>query len=131
VDITGNVYVADYDSGIKQVPAGCISYACVKALGGNIFEPLGVTVDAAGNIYVADALGPFVKVMPAGCASSSCVTALATARSNGVMTMDGAGNLYLISGSAVQKLNVATPPSLSFVGTTVGSQSSDSPGRSG
>ena len=54
------------------------------------------------------------------------------------MAVDGSGNLYIgqpnnngdvgqTNNGAVNELNLAAPPSLSFANTNVGSQSSDSP----
>ena len=87
-------------------------------------------MDASGNVYVADAENSAVKVMPAGCVSSRCVTTVGSGFSfpQGVM-LDGPGNLYVAdtTNNAFVELSFATPPSLSFATTNVGSQSSDSP----
>ena len=39
------------------MPAGCASSSCVTTLVGGFSAPWGITVDGAGNIYVADARG--------------------------------------------------------------------------
>ena len=105
------------------------SYA-ITTLGGGFRSPVGVAVDGSGNVYIADYDNNAVKEMPAGCASSSCVTSLGGGfgHPSGV-AVDGSGNVYVAEwlNNAVKELNRATPPSLSFVATTVGSTSSDSP----
>jgi ribosomal protein S11 len=131
VDASGNVYVADTgNSAVKEMPAGCASSSCVTTLGGGFSFPRGVAVDASGNVYVADFFNNLVKEMPAGCASSSCVTTLGGGFSEpqGV-AVDASGNVYVADygNSAVKELNRATPPSLSFAATALGSTSSDSP----
>ena len=66
VDIAGNVYVADYDNHTirKITSAGVVStiaglagcYGCADGAGstGTVPLSLGVAIDAAGNVYVAD-----------------------------------------------------------------------------
>jgi hypothetical protein len=131
VDGGGNVYVADYDNNaVKKIPAGCASSSCVTALGGGFSRPIGVAVDGSGNVYVADNGNSAVKEMPAGCTSSSCVATLGGGFSYpGGVALDGSGNVYVADtyNSAVKEINRATPPSLTFAATTLGSTSTDSP----
>jgi hypothetical protein len=71
-----------------------------------------------------------VKELPPGCASSGCVTTLASGlyRPEGA-ALDGSGNVYIAEpgANAVEELNFASPASLSFASTFVGTESSDSP----
>ena len=128
VNTSGNVYVIDSGAtiDIKQIPAGCTSSACVTTLG-SFSDPSDLAVDAAGNVYVNNNVAGVMEI-PVGCTSSSCVVTLGIVPDvfEG-MAIDGAGNLYTETASAVVELNLATPPSLSFASTNVGSQSSDSP----
>lgn len=69
VDAAGNVYVADTGNGLVRLitPAGvvttlagcrsmtCSPYGDGPALLATFFGPMGLTVDATGNVYVADA----------------------------------------------------------------------------
>ncbi len=131
MDSSGNVYVANAANNVvKEIPPGCTSSTCTIPLGGGFYVPAGLAVDASGNVYVADAEDSAVKVMPTGCASSTCVTTLGSGFSypQGVM-LDSAGNVYVADtqNNAVVELSLATPTSLSFAATNVGSQSSDSP----
>jgi uncharacterized repeat protein (TIGR03803 family) len=127
VDGSGNVYVADGDYLVSEMPPGCASPSCVSTLGGGGFNfPIGVAVDGSGNVYVSDDGNNAVYEMPPGCASSNCVTTLASVFSApwGV-AVDSSGNVYVADSgnNAVKELNLASPPSLSFAGTNVASQS--------
>jgi streptogramin lyase len=150
VDGNGNVYVTDVDNTdnpqgngwVKEIPPGCISSSCVVTLPGEFLYPAGVAVDASGDVYVADTGHLTIEEIQTKNCTSSCVGAwgapgaegafvLAVDASGnvypGYMAVDASGNLYTISNGAVQELPLATPPSLSFINTSVGFQSSDSP----
>ncbi len=60
-------------------------------------NPKGVTVDNAGNVYIADtAHNQIVKVTPAGSGSAIAITGLSTGLSAPErLALDGAGNLYI------------------------------------
>ncbi|MGA7521234.1 MAG: choice-of-anchor D domain-containing protein, partial [Acidobacteriaceae bacterium] len=131
VDGSGNVYVADYNNNaVKKMTPGCTSSGCVTTLGGGFDYPAGVAVDGGGNVYVANYQDGSLDEMPPGCSSSSCVVTLRSGfgAPTGLM-LDGSGNLYVadFGNDTVDELPLATPPSLSFASTNVGSQSSDSP----
>jgi trimeric autotransporter adhesin len=69
VDASGNIYIADTDSyrirmvtkstGIISTVAGTGSYSCSgdggQAKSATLYNPRGVTIDASGTIYIADA----------------------------------------------------------------------------
>lgn len=121
VDAAGNLYIADYynDRVRKLTPAGVITTVAgngVKASGGDggpavsasIHGPIGVTFDAAGNLYVAEYGGHRVrKVTPGGTISTVAgngingfggdggpATSAAVGRPLDV-AVDGAGALYI------------------------------------
>ena len=131
LDGSGNVYVADSgNSAVKEMPAGCASSSCVTTLGGGFGYPTGVVVDGGGIVYVGDQSSSAVKEMPAGCVSPSCVTTLGGGFDYPTsVALDGNGNIYVADegNNAAKEINRATPPSLSFATTAVGSTSSDSP----
>ncbi len=138
VDGAGDVFVADaINSAVKEIPASCISGAnnstCVRTLGSGFGDPAGVAVDAAGNVFVADEGNSKVKEIEAVNGSIPANPAIGTLGSgfhdpSGVAA-DAAGNLFVadFSNNAVKEMDFADPPSLSFAGAVVGTQSSDSP----
>ena len=139
VDGAGNVYVGDYgNNAVKEIVAvgGSIpaSSPTIKTLGSGFAGPGGVAVDGAGNVYVGDAGNNAVKEIVAvgGSIPASNPTILTLGSGFSVPTgvaVDGAGNVYVADGghNAVKEIPLATPPSLSFASTSVGSSSSDSP----
>lgn len=74
-DAAGNLFVADTRSVRKLTPDGVVSTVasrpaqpcCSSAVPGDIFAPLAVATDPAGNVYVAGGRGGvIVKITPAG-----------------------------------------------------------------
>ncbi len=124
VDAAGNLYIADTNNHrIRKVtPAGTIStVAGVAGLGfsgdggpataAHLFGPVGVAVDAAGNLYIADtrnnrirkvdSAGDIHTVAGTGTSGSSGDGGSATlAQLSGPMAVavDAAGNLYIADG---------------------------------
>jgi Bacterial Ig-like domain (group 3)/NHL repeat len=128
VDGNGNVFVADNsNAAVKELPSTCLSSSCVSTLGGGISQPYSVVVDASGNVFVGDQGSSAVKKIPSGCTTSACVSTL-----NGTFSqpfgvaLDGSGNLFVSDASTnvVAKLDFTDPPTLTYVSTHVGSNSS-------
>ncbi|MCL2760111.1 MAG: IPT/TIG domain-containing protein [Desulfuromonadales bacterium] len=118
VDAAGNVYATDQDNNriLKITPSGVVSTLAGGGMVGGFADgigaaaqfdnPYGVAVDAAGNVYVADALNHRIrKITPAGVVSTFAGSgtegfadgAEATAQFNvptGV-AVDAAGNVYV------------------------------------
>jgi sugar lactone lactonase YvrE len=74
--------------------------------------PMGVAVDASGNVYVADAFNNAVKEIPANCITgandSSCVQTLGGGfRQPGGVAVDASGNVYVAdqNNSAVKEIS--------------------------
>lgn len=111
VDATGNVYVADANNNLirKITPAGVVTTLAGNGSIGNadgagtaasFYYPAGVAVDAAGNVYVADANNNLIrKITPAGTVSSVAGSGYLVLRTpfNGPtgVAVDAAGTIYV------------------------------------
>ena len=95
VDETGNLYVADAGNHtIRNVtPAGVVTtVAGVAGSSGSIdrtdtrfYQPFGVTVDSAGNVYVADTGNNTIrKITPRGVVSTLAGLALSSGSADGI-----------------------------------------------
>ncbi len=136
VDAGGNVYIADYQRVRKVSVDGVIS---TVAGGGNMFpsgvpatsaalSPSEVTVDAAGNLYIASGLyfpsGLVLRVSPDGIINTLtaqppynrfgiCIpsgdggpsSAAAVCSPNG-LSIDAAGNLYVAENNRIRKITI-------------------------
>ncbi len=101
IDGSGNLYVGDrINHAIRRItPAGVVTTLAGNGSAGNangtgsaamFNEPLGVTADAAGNIFVADYInGALRKVTPAG-----VVTTLTAIPNLFGVAVDATGNVY-------------------------------------
>jgi hypothetical protein len=62
VDAAGNLYVADWAGVLRVTPAGVVATLAGRGVGtwadgttvGSFFSPLGIALDAAGNVYTSD-----------------------------------------------------------------------------
>lgn len=119
VDTAGNVYVADQtNSTIRKItPAGVVSTLAGSAgvtgsadgtgSAARFYDPNGVTVDTAGNVYVADTSNFNIrKITPAGVVSTLAGLAGSTGSADGTgsaarffvpygVAVDGTGNVYV------------------------------------
>ncbi|MGA7832904.1 MAG: Ig-like domain repeat protein [Terracidiphilus sp.] len=99
-------------SGSGQAPLLNVDPATVSAIGTTWVAPSAITVDAAGNTYVADA-GKIFKTTPGGSPS-----AVASGFSNpSAVAIDGAGDLYV--GDSGNKQIVEVPYVNSLYGTPI------------
>jgi sugar lactone lactonase YvrE len=161
LDGSGNLYIADsMNSVIRMVtPAGVISTVAGNHAAGAGYSgdngpatsaqldyPMGVTVDGAGNLYIADYGNSSIRmVTPSGtittvagvgpCATPYVVGACYTGdngpatkatldRPYGIAAQQN-GNLFFtdVENNVVRKVDVSDPPSLSFGTVAVGSTS--------
>jgi streptogramin lyase len=119
VDSTGNVYVADgYNRTIRKVTPGRVvttlagvagSYGSADGTGSaaRFYQPCGVAVDSAGNVYVADSCnGTIRKVTPARVVTTLAGLAESYGSADGTgsdarfrapygVAVDSAGNVYV------------------------------------
>jgi hypothetical protein len=119
VDTNGNVYVADYlNNAIRKItPEGSVTTLAGKpgesgstngtGSAARFLNPLGVAVDAAGNVYVADTLNDLIrKITPKGVVSTLAGEAGTTGTNDGPaatalfnypqgVAVDGSTNVYV------------------------------------
>jgi hypothetical protein len=133
VDATGNLFIADQgNSRIRKVdPRGIISTVAGTGVAGyngdgilattaNLSAPSRVTIDAAGNLYIADQVNQRVrKVDTSGIISTVAGTGVAGYNGDGMLAttaeldspagllLDAAGNLYIadVSNNRIRKVD--------------------------
>jgi sugar lactone lactonase YvrE len=118
LDAQGNLYIADAgnnlirkmtSTGVVNTLAGGDTTGSVNGTGVNasFFDPLGVTVDGSGNVYVADAGNNLIReISPAGVVTTLAGNGANATTSNGTLSassfnnptgvaIDKAGNIYV------------------------------------
>lgn len=144
VDVSGNIYVADsFNNRIRKVtPGGVVTTIAGNGIAGYVdgtgtdaefYGPQGLTVDAAGNIYVADFGNNVIrKITPAGEVSTFAGNTTAgyvngaagVAEFNGpaAVAFDASSNLYVadFSNNMIRKITAAGVVSLVAGTTTAG-----------
>jgi hypothetical protein len=127
VDGAGNVYVADFfNATIRKITAATGTVSTLAGLAGQVGladgtgnvarfnQPYGVTVDAAGNVFVADTYNRAVRKITAdGSVTTLNGTSSRFYYPQGIAA-DTAGNLYVVDGDnqGISKgVFLATPPS--------------------
>ncbi len=130
VDAVGNIYVADTNnSTIRRISAGVVTtlagsaglYGTTDGIGSSarFGYPYGLTVDASGNIYIADNTSYTIrKLDTTGRVTTVAGSAGAKALLDGAgtaarfyspraMALDSAGNLYIADYNAIRKMTPA------------------------
>ncbi len=127
-DAAGNIYVADAGNrrirkitpgGLVTTVAGNGTPSSIDGIGtaASFESPNALTIDAAGNLYVADA-SKIRKITPGGNVTTIAGSTAGFADGNGLaakfwgpsgLTMDAAGNLYIADG-ANYRIRKMTPP---------------------
>jgi uncharacterized repeat protein (TIGR01451 family) len=115
LDAAGNLFIADTNNvRIRKVsPAGIITTVAGNGIMGNsgdggpaasaeLFAPVSVAVDSAGNLYIAD-LGAVRKVDTTGDIGTTIVAAVSGNFVSSV-AVDAAGNLYVADSQRVRKV---------------------------
>jgi uncharacterized protein (TIGR03437 family) len=94
VDFAGNLYIADFYGRIRKVSNGVITTVAGNgtfgfsgdtgpAMSAQLNAPVGVAVDSAGKVYIADSYNNRIRVLtPTGPATSPFITAVTNAASN-------------------------------------------------
>jgi hypothetical protein len=132
VDSSGNIYVADQgNSTIRKITAAGVvtTLAGLAGTPGNdngtgsaarFSGPVGVAVDSAGNVYVADQGNNSIrKITPAG-----VVTTLASGIDPAAVAVDGAGNVYVPDPGNSTILKVTSIGAVSTLAGSAGNQGS-------
>ena len=134
VDANLNIYIADTGNNrVVEIPWNGTSFGTETVVDSGLTEPEAVAVDGGGDVYIANTdASTIVEVPWNGTAFGTPITApftLGVGADPVGIAVDGYGSLYVSNDGyeAVDKLNVSTPPSLSFANTNVGSVSTDSP----
>jgi sugar lactone lactonase YvrE len=146
VDASGNLYVADTGhskiqkitpAGVVSILAGSslnISYADGTGTDASFNDPIGITVDASGNLYVADTGNDTIrKITAEGMVTTLAGTARTSGSTDGTGTaatfyyprgiaVDASGNLY-VGDTGNGEIRKITPSSVvtTFAGTVGGS----------
>jgi hypothetical protein len=130
VDTAGNVYVADYYNNLIRVvsPSGTVStlagsgspgYANGVGPAAQFYNPNGVAVDTAGNVYVADFNNNLIRVVSPSGTVSTLAGSGSPGYANGVgpaaqfynptgVAVDTAGNVY-VADSNNHRIRVVSP----------------------
>ncbi len=153
VDGGGNLYITDkLNQRIRMVtPGGIITTVAgngtlgyngdnIAATSAELDSPLGLAVDAAGNLYFADLYNDRVRmVTPSGIITTVAGTGTGGYNGDNIaatsaelsipggIVLDGSGNLYIADETnyRIRKIDVSDAPSLTFGGTNVGAISAE------
>jgi sugar lactone lactonase YvrE len=153
IDSAGNLYVADFSNSLirKVTPAGVVTtFAGTTGLGGPAIDgpgatarfegPLGIAIDASGNLYVADEFNESIrKITPAGVVSTFAGQTGVAGDNDGTGTgahfnapnsvaVDAAGNVYVGEGSHVVRKISPAGVVVTLAGSTTAGGSADGTG---
>jgi hypothetical protein len=154
VDGAGNVYVGDYNNNTirKVTPGGVVttlaglagSQGSVDGTGSaaRFYQPMGVAVDSAGNVYVADSGNNTIReVTPGGVVTTLAGSSVSYGSADGTgcaalfnwpggVAVDSAGNVYVAEDSGNSTIRKVTPGGVvtTLAGQPGGSGSADGTG---
>jgi uncharacterized protein (TIGR03437 family) len=133
VDSSGNLYIADTSNHvIRKVAGGTITtYAGTNVSGGTgdhglaidaqLANPTGLTLDAAGNLYIADTGNSRIRIVTK---ATGDITSLSTGNfilsSPKGVAVDAAGNVYIADTNNSRVLKVAPSGSITKTTTVAG-----------
>jgi len=103
LDGAGNIYVTNADgvtdpggtTGIRVYAAGASGNATPTATIPDFASPLGIALDGAGNIYVADQGDQTIKVYAAGAGNATPTATINYGPTPWGIALDGAGKIYV------------------------------------
>ena len=137
VDSTGNIFVADYGNNLirKITPGGTVSTLAGNGVAGytdspsgsnngltaSFHSPVGIALDASGNIYVSENFNSVIRLVRSNGVTSTLAGSGHNGFSNGVgasaslnspwhIVFDGSGSLYVADSgnNAVRKVDILT-----------------------
>jgi sugar lactone lactonase YvrE len=125
VDSAGNLYIADtYRSSIRKVSNGVMTTVAGNGTSGfsgdggpatnaQLYQPTGVAVDSAGNVYIADTGNNRIREV-----SNGVITTLVDSNAAGIV-VDSSGNLYLADtqGSRIREVSAGAITTIAGSGT--------------
>ena len=146
VDAAGNLYIADYGNNvIRRVDAAtqiittiagtgpCAGYpgsACYNGDGGPAtgadLTPEGLTVDAAGSLYIADSTNQRIRRVAATDAQMNFATSIGSSSAVDIATVSNVGNAPLDFSAIASSTNFATDPGTTTCSTSSGLAAGDS-----
>lgn len=150
-DAAGNIYVADTQAQTirKITPAGVVStlagqygsagYADGTGSAVRFNNPQGLAYDGNGSLYVADTGNNVIRKLTvttgavstlAGSAGAVSCSSLSDLGAPTGITLDNAGNLYVVSVSCHTLLKVTTTGTVSFVSSTLAALQASAPASS-
>ncbi len=128
-DSYDNVFIADTDAGVIEVPTTCTlpaTSACKVVIGTSIASPNGVGVDAQDNIYISSYSGTggqvFKETLISGGTYSQTTLATNLPQLNGI-AVDSKYDFYVSTSSPDQVLEFS-PTNVNFGNVSVGATSS-------
>ena len=133
IDGSGNLFIADANNNrvVEISPGGAASVVNLGSL--TLSDPRAITLDASGNLYVSDSGNNRMVEIPAPSSGNPAIV-LSTGPSLTLSApvgaaVSGAGVLYIMDAgnNRIVVSNQGMAPSLSFMSTNVGAESSDSP----
>jgi predicted outer membrane repeat protein len=116
-DNNGNVVAQDLISGIGQGSAVAFGPGTQSTIPVGLSDPIGVAVDAAGDVFVTDNVRSLVVKVPAGGGAPIAVGSELAAPTG--VAVDGAGNVFVAGGGQVVEIPAGCSSALCQ--TTVGS----------
>ncbi|MGB6719529.1 MAG: choice-of-anchor D domain-containing protein, partial [Terracidiphilus sp.] len=140
LDSAGDLFIADeFGQRVVEVPdvaenpSGAGATAIAPMVNGQSFyQPYGVAVDAAGDLFIADAGNDRIVEVPGGGGAPTAFDP--TVNGGGLsdpigIALDAAGDLFIADSlnNRVVEVERSQPPALNFAAAPIGSASSDSP----
>jgi len=105
LDAKGNLLASIPLAGIGTSAAVLVSPALQSTIGGGLMTPSQMAVDAAGNLYVADAGLKAVEMYPAGSASGATGKSVGTGLTAPIgVAVDGAGDVFIADSGSIYEV---------------------------